>query len=124
LFFLYYEETDWCVRVRRAGFRIVYAPLAKIWHKGLVGNANLPLTPKRIFYLQRYEIPFIQRNASSEQWRAYVRRLLVGLPYKLLRYAKHGRFRAMLAYFKGVSCGVFWVWRNAVVRRMPDRPNG
>jgi GT2 family glycosyltransferase len=32
-FFMYYEETEWCVRIKRAGFRIVFAPQAKVWHK-------------------------------------------------------------------------------------------
>jgi GT2 family glycosyltransferase len=51
-FILCYEETDWRVRVRRAGFRIVYTLASKIGHKGIIGNENLPLSPKRIFYLQ------------------------------------------------------------------------
>jgi len=32
-FFIYYEDTDWCVRARKAGFRVLYVPKAKIWHK-------------------------------------------------------------------------------------------
>ncbi len=29
----YFEDADFCVRVRAAGFRIRYAPAAKVWHK-------------------------------------------------------------------------------------------
>jgi len=32
-FFNYFEETEWCVRIRRSGYRIVNAPNARIWHK-------------------------------------------------------------------------------------------
>ncbi|MBI1881400.1 MAG: glycosyltransferase family 2 protein, partial [Chloroflexi bacterium] len=32
-FFAYYEETEWCVRVSRAEFKILHVPQAKIWHK-------------------------------------------------------------------------------------------
>ena len=32
-FFMYYEETEWCVRIKRAGFRILHIPSARIWHK-------------------------------------------------------------------------------------------
>jgi GT2 family glycosyltransferase len=32
-FFMYYEETEWCVRIARAGFRIVHAPGATVLHK-------------------------------------------------------------------------------------------
>jgi len=32
-FFLYYEDTDWSLSVREAGFSLVYAPASKIYHK-------------------------------------------------------------------------------------------
>jgi len=32
-FFAYYEEAEWCARARRAGFRVVYVPRARAWHK-------------------------------------------------------------------------------------------
>ncbi len=39
--FAYYghENVDWCLRMRQAGFRIMYAPAAKLWHKGRTGGA-------------------------------------------------------------------------------------
>ncbi len=33
-YFLYYEDTDWSLAVQKAGYQCVFAPLAKIWHKG------------------------------------------------------------------------------------------
>lgn len=32
-FFIYYEEAEWCARVHRAGYRVVYVPQAHMWHK-------------------------------------------------------------------------------------------
>ena len=29
----YFEDTDWCMRVRRAGFRVRYVPAAQVWHR-------------------------------------------------------------------------------------------
>lgn len=34
-FFYYKEETELCFRVRRAGWKILHVPGAKIWHKGV-----------------------------------------------------------------------------------------
>lgn len=34
-FFIYWEETEWCVRASEAGWRIVHVPAAKVWHKGV-----------------------------------------------------------------------------------------
>jgi GT2 family glycosyltransferase len=34
-FFYYWEETEWCLRARRMGWRVVVVPEAKLWHKGV-----------------------------------------------------------------------------------------
>jgi GT2 family glycosyltransferase len=34
-FYYYWEETEWCLRARKAGWRIVLAPGARLWHKGV-----------------------------------------------------------------------------------------
>jgi GT2 family glycosyltransferase len=32
-FFMYTEDADWSMRVRAAGYRILYEPRARVWHK-------------------------------------------------------------------------------------------
>jgi len=32
-FFLFYEEVDWCLRLARAGGRILYQPRAQVYHR-------------------------------------------------------------------------------------------
>jgi len=34
-FFYYWEETEWCLRARKYGWKIILAPQAKLWHKGV-----------------------------------------------------------------------------------------
>lgn len=34
-FFYYWEETEWCLRARKQGWRIMHVPQAKLWHKGV-----------------------------------------------------------------------------------------
>jgi GT2 family glycosyltransferase len=37
-FYYYWEETEWCLRAARRGWRVVNAPDARIWHKGAQRN--------------------------------------------------------------------------------------
>lgn len=32
-YFMYYDEIDLCVRARKKGYKVVYVPRAKVWHK-------------------------------------------------------------------------------------------
>lgn len=60
-YFLYLEDVDLCLRMRRAGYKIWYCPHAKIWHvnAGSSGGAGSPLhtyyqTRNRLFFFMRY----------------------------------------------------------------------
>jgi GT2 family glycosyltransferase len=37
-FFYYWEEVEWCLRARKAGWRILHVPQARIWHRGVQRN--------------------------------------------------------------------------------------
>lgn len=71
-FFAYYEETEWCVRVRRAGYKIVHVPLARIWHKiSPAAQADSPLVH---YYMTRNRLLFLK--ATGAGWLAWVQTLV------------------------------------------------
>lgn len=39
-YFLYLEDMDFCVRAKKAGFKIVFAPKAILWHKNAVSTGG------------------------------------------------------------------------------------
>jgi GT2 family glycosyltransferase len=76
-FFIYWEDVDLCFRIRRAGYRVLYAPKAVLWHK--VSRTIQGTADHRIFYGGRAHGPesvvslylgtrnnflFIERNVS------------------------------------------------------------
>jgi GT2 family glycosyltransferase len=63
LFFLTFEETDWCFRVRRLGYRCLYIPKAKIWHKGSVSFKGDD-SPLYSYFFTRNRLLFAERHLS------------------------------------------------------------
>ena len=57
-FFAYYEETEWCVRVTRAGFKILLVPQAKIWHK--ISLIAREASPQVHYYMTRNRLLFLK----------------------------------------------------------------
>ena len=50
-FFMYHEDIDWCLRAKAAGFRNLYVPAAKVWHrKPQLRSATAALTT---YYMTR-----------------------------------------------------------------------
>jgi len=64
------EEYDLCVRATRAGYRVVYVPTSRIWHKGGRSAAKLAFRPEtfamikssRGFLGLRYEIALFKKH--------------------------------------------------------------
>lgn len=57
-FFAYYEETEWCARVSRTGFKILHVPQAKIWHK--ISPAAREASPQVHYYMTRNRLLFLK----------------------------------------------------------------
>lgn len=59
-YFLYYEDTDYCMRVRKYGYKILYCPKSIIYHK--VSSSTGLLSEIYQFYMCRNRYLFIKRN--------------------------------------------------------------
>lgn len=58
-YFLYWEDADWGIRARRAGFRLLYCPAAKVLHKeGATAGA---MSAKSDYYWVRNGLYFTKR---------------------------------------------------------------
>lgn len=61
-YFLYYEDSDFSLRAKRGGFKIVFAPGAMLWHKnaGAAGGSGSSLQD---YYITRNRLLFGMRYA-------------------------------------------------------------
>jgi len=60
-YFLYYEDTDWSLKARQAGYECIFAPLATIWHKG--SKSSIAESPSYIYYHIRNGLILAKRHA-------------------------------------------------------------
>lgn len=68
--FLYYEDTDFCVRAKRAGFKIVCADNSKVWHKTSVSSKKIIGT--REYYSARNLFLFMRKYANKKQFYTFL----------------------------------------------------
>jgi GT2 family glycosyltransferase len=62
-FFLYFEDADFCERVRKAGYKIVYVPSAIVYHdvsESFSGTMN----PVELYYVTRNELLFARKHLN------------------------------------------------------------
>ena len=85
LYFLYYEELDWCEMIKRAGYRCHYVAEATVYHKESVSVGQGSLL--RTYYMYRNRLLFIRRNSSGLRlWSGALFFLLVAVPKQSLRF--------------------------------------
>lgn len=58
-YFLYFDETDWCARMIRAGYRFVYVPEATARH---VVSGSISNPEYKAFYMMRNRLRFALKN--------------------------------------------------------------
>lgn len=61
-YFYYWEETEWCIRLHRAGWRVVNVPAAKLWHKGVQRNYNPK--PSVAYYAVRNRFATLRKHQA------------------------------------------------------------
>ncbi len=65
-FYLNYDDTDWCFRVRAAGFEMLMTTTARVVHAGS-GSIGGALSPLNIYFLARNELLFAERHCGLRQ---------------------------------------------------------
>ena len=100
IYFLYYEELDWSLQLRRSGYQLEYNPAATVYHKesSSVGQ-NSPL---KAFYMTRNRMLFAQRNLTPTYRNlSFIYQSFIALPKKILQVLLSSRSDLALAVVRG-----------------------
>lgn len=109
-FFFQAEEYDWQARGKAAGYRIMYTPYAKLWHKEsmTVGKQSA----FKAYCDARNPMMVILRYKSTEFFRRYFWRMVQGQVKGVLVNIKQLRFNVAFHRIKGLFSGLMWAFRE------------
>lgn len=100
LFFLYYEEMDWCEMIKRAGYELWYEPKCVVYHKESrsTGKEN----SLKVYYHTRNRLLFAKRNLKQNcQVCSILYQLIIANSIHILKYTIRGRYDLAYAAMKG-----------------------
>jgi GT2 family glycosyltransferase len=106
-FFFYDEDVDFCLRVTRAGFKLLYVSQAKSWHK-IKNVAKDRTSPFVMYHLARSHLLVLRKNFSKAYF-AYglFVHLLLYTPYRMLQIVQGSQsLSAVKAWIKGTWDGI------------------
>ncbi|QEH42588.1 glycosyltransferase family 2 protein [Chitinophaga sp. XS-30] len=103
VYFLYYEEFDWCEQFKRHGYKVYYQYKSLIYHKeSMTTGKNSPL---KTYYITRNRILFMRRNVklpSRAFFMAYL--VLFTIPKNTLQFM----LKKEKVHLKAFWNGIFW----------------
>lgn len=103
IYYLYYEEMDWCEQIKKAGFEVWVNMQALIYHKESVSVGARSMLKE--YFMNRNRILFIRRNAAFKYRIVfYVYFILIVAPRNILGYIKDKRLNGIKTLLKAI----FW----------------
>ncbi len=96
-YYMYYEEADWCRRIRAAGYRIFYAPQSRVWHKV---EMDRKISDQAVYYYARNRLLYLGRSGASPARLVWAG---AGILRSALGHAAHGRMHESRLMLRGVA---------------------
>ena len=105
-FFMYYEDMDFCMRVRQQGYRLIVVPQAKIWHKVSQSSGGTGSKAERYYMAVSSGLYF---RKQMRPWQAFFI-----IPYRFLsalrwtgRLVRQRKWASLTAFWRGLYIGWF-----------------
>ena len=105
-FFLFFEETDLALRASKEGYKSVYAPEAKIWHKVSKSGGGLS-KPIGLYYITRNRWLFMKKWAKKSDYAFFLLYQIVGaVVFPIFLSIYYRSWKLFGAYYHGLKDGL------------------
>lgn len=111
-FFLYAEQGDFAQRARRSGYKLIFTPNAKIWHKeSMTIGAGNPKALRVHYWRGKSSVIFKYRNLKTKYFIVgLINAILKTIAYLILR--RNGKRSFHVARLRGYFAGVLWLFNK------------
>ena len=100
LYFLYYEEFDWCEQIKRKGYKVYYQYKSLIYHKESMSVGKK--STLKTFYLNRNRILFMRRNVKGWSFLGFVfYYTFITIPKNTITFLYKREPKHLKAFWKG-----------------------
>ena len=102
VFFLYYEELDWCESIKKAGYKIFVVPESRVYHKESMSigkNSTL-----KTYYMTRNRLLFMRRHTRGVEkisWMLFF--VLFSIPKNSVAFLVRNELAHLKAFWKGFT---------------------
>jgi hypothetical protein len=107
MYFLYFEDNDFGFRARKSGYKIIFCPKAKIWHK-ISASTGGQTNPTKEYYLARNNLIFMKKYSKKSLLINFIPHYLINAALCSLSFIWNGRLDLFNARIKGVYDGLKW----------------
>jgi GT2 family glycosyltransferase len=105
-FFIYYDDIDFCLRLKKSGYKVMVVPEAKLWHKVSMASGG-QFRPRERYFMGLNSARYFRKH--MEWWQ-----VPIIIPYRVLSALKwtirlilNKNFSALTYYWKGLYQG--WI---------------
>jgi GT2 family glycosyltransferase len=116
-YFLYAEQADYALKAVKKGYKLIYTPKAKIWHKGsITTGGGDEFSPPVNFWRKKSSVIYLYRNSKKRYFYINLLSTLSGLIIKniliFLHLRKINNKRSEYAALIGYLYGIKWVFNK------------
>lgn len=105
-FFAYHEDVDWCTSARQRGFRVVFAPAARIYHKGHRSSGGKGYVTPRQYLAGRNMVLFVRKHGTPLQVAKFILFQVLTVPLQYLRRLLTGEQAGVTLKVRGMLDGL------------------
>ena len=104
-YFAHWEEIDWCIRFKKAGYRVVWVQSAKIWHKG--GATGSRIGGFREYQNSRNRLWFMRKQAGTTHLASFFFYFSIfDFWFDILTHLRNGGMDGLGAFLRGTYDGL------------------